>query len=187
MHTPAADRPNYSTTPEFVIRPVLTSDSGDLFSFYGGLSGESLHVRSLGYTRGLSGPVARSLCTLDHMRDEGFVARATEHGEDRILGHVCLAHVGPRQLELGICVADGYQGLGIGRRLFEAAVSWATAHRFESIVASCYATNGRVLALLASAPFGARIAPADAGVVDVTIPLEANGAPRAAGTCAGRL
>ena len=174
MHTTVTDRRNRSASPEIVIRRVTPSDCEDLARFYGALSADSLRARFLGYTRGLSGAVARSFCTLDHLRDEGFVALATDCDRDRIVGHVCLIHNGARGLELAICVADEYQGLGIGRRLFDTALAWSRDHEFATIVATCYAANSRVLALLASSPLGARVTPAGAGLVDVAIPLQAS-------------
>ena len=87
------------------------------------------------------------------------------------IGHVCLTPVDPKTLELGICVADDWQGWGIGRRLFDSAIAWARERGFETILASCFADNWRVLALLSSAPHPATIDAADGGVVDVVIPM----------------
>ena len=143
-----------------------------LADFYTNLSPESLHCRFLGYARGVTGSAARSFCTLDHMHDEGFVALdETVYGGNAILGHVCLVRVAPGRAELGIAVADASQGEGIGRRLFETALVWARDRGFETIVASCFADNWRVLALLRSAPNSAAISTAASGVVDVVIPM----------------
>lgn len=154
-----------------LIRRVRPSDTEALSAFYATLSAESLHARFLGYTRGISGAVSRSFCSLDHMHDEGFVALASEPLGKRVVGHLCLASVGSRRLELGVAVADQYQGRAIGRLLFEAATSWAQEHHFTSIAASCYADNSRILALLTSAP-SALVEAAVSGVVEVVIPLE---------------
>ena len=154
------------------IRRVRPSDSAGLSAFYASLSPDSSHARFLGHTRGIGGGLARSFCTLDHMHDEGFVAVTSDEREERIVGHLCLARVSPVQLELGVAVSDEFQGKRIGRRLFSAAIAWAREHRFASVVATCFADNSRVLALLTSAPEGAAVTPADGGVVDVVIPLE---------------
>lgn len=164
--------PKHEAVSGIAIRRVRPSDSEDLRDFYVALSEADLRARFLGYTRGLSATAARAFCTLDHMHDAGFVALAMAKGPNRIVGHVCLACIGPRQLELGIAVASDCNGMGIGRRLFDAALAWSQDRRFVSIVATCYADNSRVLGLLTSAPFGASVGSSDAGVVDVTIPLE---------------
>lgn len=160
---PVADR--------VVIRRVRPADGEALSAFYAGLSPDSLHARFLGYTRGIASGLARSFCTLDHMHDEGFVAVVSERGSERIVGHLCLAHLSATQLELGIAVGDEFQGRGMGRRLFETAIAWAREHRFASVVASCFARNSRVLALLTSTPYGAQVTTSDGGVVEVVIPL----------------
>lgn len=81
--------------------------------------------------------------------------------------------MGNHELELGIAVATDCQGRGIGRTLFEAAIVWARERHFRTIVATCYADNSRVLALLNSAPFAASVTPSIGGIVDVAIPLQA--------------
>lgn len=169
---------------DLVVRRIRPSDSEALSRFYSELSPDSLRARFLGYTRGLSGPTTRALCALDHMHDEGLVALLGEGDSSRIVGHVCLADAGTGAVEIGISVADDFQGRGIGRRLFEQATAWAIERGFKSIVASCFVNNARVLALLGSAPFGAQTSFAGEGVVDVRIPLrqplpvEAELAPR---------
>ena len=157
---------------DVAIRRIRPSDVEDLARFYKELSTVSLWARFLGYTRGLSGSTSRALCALDHMHDEGLVAVHGDPDSPRIVGHVCLADAGAGAAEIGICVADDFQGRGIGRRLFEQATAWAVERGFKSIVASCFVNNARVLAVLASAPYGARTTFAGEGVVDVTIPLE---------------
>ncbi len=101
------------------------------------------------------------------MHDEGFVAEV----DGRIVGHLCLEPAGPRKLELAVAVSDEVQGRGVGRELLEAAIDWARQRRFRAILASAYADNFRVLRLLSSAPYPVHVTPADAGVVDVVIPL----------------
>ena len=156
---------------QIVIRRVRPSDDESLSRFYSELSPESLHARFLGATRGVSARASRAFCTLDHMHDEGFVALTDSESEERVVGHVCMLDTGNGAAEIGICVSDAFQGLGIGRRLFEKAVAWASERGYKSIKASCFASNSRVLALLSSAPHGAQTSLADGGTVEVTIPL----------------
>jgi hypothetical protein len=74
-------------------------------------------------------------------------------------------------IEVGVAVADEWQGHGIGRRLFDAALTWARDRGIEAISASCFADNWRVLSLLSSAPQAPTITPADSGVVNVRVPM----------------
>jgi GNAT superfamily N-acetyltransferase len=156
---------------KITIRRVQPTDADPLSRFYGDLSPESLHARFLGGTRGVTPGTSRAFCTLDHMHDEGLVALLDGMPEPRIVGHVCLFDAGTGEVEIGIAVADACQGHGIGRQLFEAAIAWATERGFKAIKASCYMDNSRVLALLSSAPYGARTGMAASGTVNVTIPL----------------
>jgi RimJ/RimL family protein N-acetyltransferase len=159
-------------SPAVTIRRVRPGDRDGLTAFYSDLSAESLHSRFLGSARGLSAPIARSFCNLDHMHDEGFVALTGDPGHERIVGHLCLADAGASTLELGVAVADDNQGRGIGRALIEAALAWAHDRGYRKIDASCFADNSRVLALLRATPFGASITPSASGVVEVSINLE---------------
>jgi acetyltransferase len=163
------------------VRRVRPGDHLALAAFYGRLSPESLRQRFLCTGRGLSEAAARTFCTLDHLHEEGFVAVAPDDdATERVVGHVCLVDAGRRRLEIGICVADELQGRGVGRRLFEVALAWASARDYTSIVATCFATNSRVLGLLGSAPHGATLRAADAGTVEVEIPLAGFSPPRRA-------
>jgi GNAT superfamily N-acetyltransferase len=150
------------------IRRVQPGDAEALANFYSQLSPDTLRQRFLGNVRGIDRGVSRSFCALDHMHDEGFVAIV---GEQQIVGHVCLVNVAAHAIEIGIAVSDAYQGRGIGRRLFETAIMWARDRGVERILASCFADNSRVLALLTSSAHGGRIVQAGSGVVDVEIPL----------------
>jgi GNAT superfamily N-acetyltransferase len=149
------------------IRRVRPSDWMKLREFYALLSPDSRRARFLGSGAGLSDAQSLSFCTPDHVHGEGLVALAGE----RLVGHLCLEPCDAEQLELAVAVSDDCQGRGVGRRLFEAALSWASRGGFRSIVATAYADNARVLRLLSSAPHGAVIRGPDAGVVTVDVPL----------------
>jgi GNAT superfamily N-acetyltransferase len=155
-----------------VIRRVVPADAGALRDFYAALSADSRRARFLGCVSGLSNEQSRSFCTPDHMHAEGFVAvPAGQPLQGKILGHLCLEPAERDSLELAVAVADAAQGRGIGRALFTAALDWAASRGFQSVCASCLADNSRVLSLLSSAPGQPRITAADAGVVDVQVPL----------------
>jgi acetyltransferase len=159
---------------DVLIRRIRPSDDEQLSRFYRDLSPESLHARFLGATRGISGSTVRAFCSLDHMHDEGLVAVLSHSADQRIVGHVCLLDVGAGSVEIGICVADRFQGLGLGRRLFERAIAWALGRGFKSIKATCATDNARVLALLTSAPYGAKTTYGGAGTVEISVPLVGN-------------
>ena len=150
------------------IRRVRPSDAETLRAFYNDLSVDSRRARFMG-TGGVFGDKAsHTFCTPDHMHEEGFVAIAPN---GQLVGHLCLVEASRSILELGVAVADEWQGWGIGRRLFESALVWARDRGVESIQASCFADNWRVLALLSSTPQRPIVTAADGGIVEVTIPM----------------
>ena len=153
---------------EIAIRKVRPSDSEALGAFYGALSDESRRARFLGSSGGAGDAVARMFCTPDHMHEEGFVAIAPA---GQLVGHLCLVDAGKARVEIGVAVADDWQGWGIGRRLFVAALDWSKDRGVEMIRASCFADNWRVLALLSSSTQRPKVTAADGGVVDVVIPM----------------
>ena len=150
------------------IRRVRPTDADALRIFYENLSPESSRARFLGTAASPGEAGSRAFCTTDHMHEEGFVAVAAN---GLLVGHLCLVDAGESRIELGVAVADEWQGWGIGRRLFEAAMAWARDRGLESILATCFADNWRVLALLISTPHKPIISAADGGTVDVKIPL----------------
>ncbi|HYI21481.1 MAG TPA: GNAT family N-acetyltransferase [Candidatus Limnocylindrales bacterium] len=155
---------------DVVIRRIQPSDRELLPDFYASLSQDSRYSRFLG-SGSLSDETMRSFCTPDHMHDEGFVALSHDADRSRVVGHLCLEPAGPGRLELAVAVSDQVQGRGIGRRLMEAALQWATSRHFEAILASALGGNSRVLRLLTSAPYPAHVAAAASGTVDIVIPL----------------
>jgi acetyltransferase len=150
------------------IRRVVAADQPALVAFYAGLSPESRRARFLGCTAGIGAICARAMCAADHIHEEGFVAlAAAPAGKPIVVGHVCMICTREGRTELAIAVADAYQGLGVGRRLFRRAVAWARHSGLTSITATAFTDNWRVIQLLGSARQGITMTPADAGVIEV--------------------
>lgn len=150
------------------VRRVHPSDGDALNSFYAALSADARRARFLASGPGPNASVTQTFCTPDHQHEEGFVATTTDGA---VVGHLCLASVSSDTVELGVAVADEWQGNGVGRLLFEAAVEWARDNRVVRLVATAFAGNTRVLRLLSSAPQPPLVSWANGGVVEVVIPL----------------
>jgi GNAT superfamily N-acetyltransferase len=169
--TAAAVPPACAPAQDVSVRRVRPTDAAALGAFYEGLSRESRRARFLGWV-GVSDGQSFSFCTPDHVHAEGFVAVHPVGGEEiEIVGHLCLEPAGPSELELAVAVADAWQGRGVGGALMRAALRWADERGYETILASCFADNVQVLRLLRAAPFPPIVQPADAGVVNVIMPL----------------
>jgi acetyltransferase len=153
------------------IRRVHEGDADGLLEFYGTLSPQSRHRRFLGFCSVTEG-VARQMCGPDHRHAEGFVAELHGGADDgRIVGHLCLEPADDGAEEVALAVADEFQGRGIGRALYEAALSWARSRGVPTLVATAMADNTRILRLLISASPKATVRPSACGTVDVFVPL----------------
>jgi RimJ/RimL family protein N-acetyltransferase len=159
--------------PDVTIRPVDGADVAGLQAFYASLSPASRRRRFFGGSFVIGESRSLRFCQPDHRHGEGFVAtlRVKADRDGEIIGHLCLERAAEDSAELAIAVADAYQRRGIGRRLFRAAIAWATSQGLCQLVATAFADNAPVIALLSSAPHGATVAPAEGGLVDIAIPL----------------
>ncbi len=154
------------------IRPIRAGDRDDLAAFYAGLTPESRFARFHAVSRGIGKTAAVLLCGPDHEHGEGLTAESLHADRTRahIVGHLCL-EPGEPGLEMAVAVADDWQRQGVGRALLIAAVTWASDHGFDRLVASTLATNGAILALIASSGCPARLSAPAAGIVLVTIDI----------------
>lgn len=175
MQSPTQAPPSrHATLPVSIrIRQVDAADAPGLIDFYALLSDESRYRRFLGSCRGIESRAGRMLCTADHRHEEGIVAvlRTSGPDEGRIVGHVCLVRGDRDGVELGIAVADAWQGRGIGHALFAAALDWARGQGVSSVTAAAFASNTAVLHLLLGVPEGALLRQNPDGTVQVTIHL----------------
>jgi GNAT superfamily N-acetyltransferase len=154
------------------IRPIRPADQNALRAFYASLSPESRWTRFLGPTSGIGTGQSADFCHPDHTHREGFVAVAgPARRPDRIVGHVCVEPDGNRTSEIAVAVADDLQGRGIGRRLVEAAVSWARIDGIDALTATMLAGNPAIQRLLAGLGLPSTSRPTGAGVVQMRIDL----------------
>ncbi len=169
----ALDRRRRPATP-VRIRRIEPADHDRLRTFYAALSEESRRTRFFAPTRGIGAGQSAFFCTPDHHHREGFVA-VIGHGvpSDRIVGHICVEPDGPDAAEVAVSVADELQHRGIGRRLVEAAATWAQREGFRSLTATMLADNPAIHRLLGHLGLPSTETPLGAGVVEVRISLPA--------------
>jgi ribosomal protein S18 acetylase RimI-like enzyme len=125
--------------PSIAVRPVAFGDVAGLRDCVGAVAQER---RFLAFTRPFS--LQETALYVARVLDNGYVQYVADDG-GRIVGwcditpkagHVH-AHVG----QLGMGVADGWRGRGLGSRLIGSALE-AARRRFEQVELSVYATNG---------------------------------------------
>jgi GNAT superfamily N-acetyltransferase len=129
------------------IRPVRRSDAAALFAFYEGLSLDSRHSRFLGFAR-VTRNQAERMAAADAIGRCGLVAADPITGE--ILGHLCLEPTERAGLEIGIAVADPWQGKGLGRRLLAEGLAWARRRGVPELYGVALSDNVRILRLASS-------------------------------------
>ena len=167
-----------ATLPSIRIRPIEPGDRDALVGFYESLSAESLSLRFHGASMGIVDRVAVFFCGADHEHREGLVAVLEEPGMrgslgPTIVGHLSLEPSAANEVEVAVAVADAWQRHGIGRRLLQAALTWAERHGVERLRASMLTTNVAILGLLRSLGRVVTISMPGAGVVDATIDVPA--------------
>ena len=164
-------RPTPGTTP-VEVRPVQPADQADLARFYASLSADSRYARFLATSRGITDHAAESFCGLDHEHREGLVALASLPDRSaQIVGHLCLDPVEDSAFEMAVAVADGWRGQGIGRRLLNEAIEWASRHGIAQLRATMLATNIPILALIRSTGRTVVLTSPDCGVIEAQIAI----------------
>lgn len=152
------------------IRPVHPSDQAGLARFYAALSADSRYARFLATTPGITDRAAASFCGLDHEHREGLVATVRLPGQSaQIVGHLCLDPLEDSAFEMALAVADGWRGQGIGRRLLNEAIEWASRHGIAHLRATMLATNIPILALIRSIGRTVALTSPDCGVIEAQI------------------
>jgi GNAT superfamily N-acetyltransferase len=160
------------SAPAVRIRRIAQSDQEGLQAFYAGLSDESRRTRFLGQSRGIGADQSTYFCTPDHAHREGFVAvTGAMSRPNRIVGHICVEPDGAASAEVAVAVADEMHGLGIGRRLVDAAVAWARVDGIETLTATMLAGNPAIQRLLTSVGLQTTAIPIGSGVIEVRIEL----------------
>jgi acyl-CoA hydrolase/RimJ/RimL family protein N-acetyltransferase len=132
---------------EVRIRPVRISDEDALQDLLYRLSEESTFFRFFGHACTHPHREVLRLVELDGACSIAFVARLTE--TDELIG-IARADVGPRSgaAELGVTIADAWQGKGLGTLLLENLASAARKSGFRSLLAQVLPGNARMQRLL---------------------------------------
>jgi L-amino acid N-acyltransferase YncA len=135
--------------PAAVIRPARAADQAALGDFFAALSPHSRYLRFFG-------PVTPGPALLRRLSGdaEGVDAVVAVRG-GVIIGHAMAADQagppgphGPRVTDIGVVVADAWQGRGVGAALMRALVTGAQARGLTSMTMDVLHGNQRVLAMI---------------------------------------
>jgi acetyltransferase len=138
---------------EVTLRPIRPEDEPLLVAFHGTLSDSSVYLRYFQIQK-LDSRVAHERlirkCCVDYDREIALVA---DRVNPQTAAHEILAvarltrQLGREEAELGVLVADRYQGSGLGRELVARLIQIARAEKIPSIVAHILPENAPMLAL----------------------------------------
>ncbi len=147
--------------PAAVIRPVRPADLAVLSDFFAGLSMQSRYQRFFApvtpgpaLLRLLSGSAAASVDALIAITDGGIVGHAM--AADRA------AQPGGQTTDIGVVVADAWQGRGVGSALLRALIAGARGRGVTSLTMDVLPDNRRVRAIITGHWPAARIGRAQA-------------------------
>lgn len=151
------------------VRPVRPDDDGRLLAFFRGLTARSRALRFFSATTDvfLMGE-ARREADVDYVRSFGLLALAGADG--RIVGHGC--YVVPTdgdRADIGIAVADDYQGRGLGTLLLGQLAEAAAAGGIRVLEAEVLPENHRMLEVLRESGFPVELT-AEPGQIRVVFP-----------------
>ena len=128
------------------IRPARTTDLPALGDFFAGLSVQARHLRF--FSPITPGPSLLSLlCGGDGTTDALLATR-----DGVILGHGMAADVsgpcGARTTDIGVVVADAWQGRGVGSALVRALITGAQVRGVTTVTMEVLHGNDRALAMI---------------------------------------
>ena len=144
------------------VRRAVPTDAPALHALVAGLSPQTAFLR---FFAGVGSPTARFVAALLR-HDDTHGAWVCASGDD-LLGHATWGQDGDA-VELGVVVADPWQGLGIGRALLVATLGEIAARGLTDVRLHVHADNARLARRLSR---GATTAVLADGVVTVTRPL----------------
>ena len=147
--------------PAAVIRPIRPTDLAVLSDFFAGLSMQSRYQRFFApvtpgpaLLRILSGSVGGTVDAVIAITDDGIVGHAMAADRANPLGG--------QTSDIGVVVADAWQGRGVGSALMRALIAGARARGVTSLTMDVLPGNHRVLAMITGHWPAARIGRAQA-------------------------
>jgi GNAT superfamily N-acetyltransferase len=130
------------------IRSACAADMGALSDFFAGLAPQTRYLRFFG-------PVTPGPQLLRRMSGgDGHTDAVIAVREGVIIGHAMAADQGDppgvRTADVGVVVADAWQGLGVGSALMRALIAGARARGVTSLTMDVLPGNRTMLAMIAS-------------------------------------
>jgi acetyltransferase len=151
------------------LRPIVADDRDALATWFGRLSPESRRRRFLGHKSKLTARELTYLTDVDHVTHAAFVA--VDETDSRIVGvaRYATGSEDGRTADVGVAIADEWQGRGLGTRLTAQLVRAARANGMACLTAMTLWENAAARALLRR--FGFRPAGSEGDALAFELPL----------------
>ena len=131
-----------------ILRSVRPEDRDSLQAAFRGLSDQSRYSRFMSPVRELSPKMLERAVKPDPGRELQLVAVSGEGPQPAIVGGARYSAMpGSTDCEFAVTVVDGWQGLGLARRLLEGLMHAARAAGFERMEGYILASNAGMLGL----------------------------------------
>lgn len=147
----ASDGPTRDRRPtdEVTVRPMTTDDVDEVLAVFGAVVDENLWLGTEpGFDR--SARRERMLAGVDDAARRAFVAVGPD---GRVVGNASLAAAGYGVADIGMVVAEGWRGRGVGGLLLDALVAAAPGAGAHKVALEVWPHNGRAIALYRSRGF----------------------------------
>ena len=150
------------------VRPVRHDDDRREEAFVHGLSRESRYQRLLSGGIKMTPEWIERMTHIDYRRHMAFALTTVNDGVEQFVGVVRYV-VAPTEAsaEIGLVIADAWQGKGLGRRLLQALLEHAKGAGLHEVQGTVLATNRAMLSLALSLGFRVSTEPNDATVVRI--------------------
>ena len=155
-----------------VIRPATAGDAAAIQALVRGLTPTSRYSRFFSGIQELSPEWLTRFTRVEPRQDVSLLATVVRDGSETLVGMgQYAADPYPERCDFAVLVADGWQGLGIGRRLLRNLECVARAAGIERIEGEVLAHNSSMLGLADAMGFQVRRNPESALFLHVSRPL----------------
>ncbi len=139
---------------EVLLRPIRPEDEPMEAAMLKTLSDQSLYFRFFGYVPKLTHDFLTRMTHIDYDREMALVAELEEQGEKRMIGVTrIIADAWGETAEFAILVADPWQHMGLGSRMFDYMLEIARDKGIRKIVASVLRSNAHMITMFRSRGF----------------------------------
>lgn len=130
------------------LRPIAADDAPRLLALSRRLSPRTVYERFFSPRR-LRPEDAQELATVDYRERMAIVAETEDEPESQVVGVARYGRSSDGTIDIGLLVADGWQGLGLGSRLLEKILAAGEERGIHEFSAHVLTENRRALRLLA--------------------------------------